>query len=66
MTILIYFILLFIGLGITGILYFRWKFIELKIEIERLQGLLDAISEEIRTGKLIRKKYSDIEIERLR
>jgi hypothetical protein len=66
LTILIYSILLFIGLGITGVLYFRWKFIELKIEIERLQGLLDAISEEIRTGKLIRKKYSDIEIERLR
>lgn len=65
MTIIIYSILLLISLITSYFIYLNWKLRLEKDEVERLEELLENVSNDLRKGRLIRK-YSDDEIERLR
>lgn len=65
MTIIIYSVLLLISLITSYFIYLNWKLRLERDEVERLEELLENVSNDLRKGRLIRK-YSDDEIERLR
>lgn len=65
MTIIIYSVLLLISLITSYFIYLNWKLRLERNEVERLEELLENVSNDLRKGRLIRK-YSDDEIERLR